>query len=429
MFTDRRTAGQRLATALESHRSARPLVLGLPRGGVPVAAEVARSLRCDLDVLVIRKMGAPGNPEFAVGAVGESGAVVSDRRTLEQLGLNDAWVDRQVERLGREVADRVDRFRAGRPLPDVRDREVIVVDDGLATGSTAAAAVQVLRALGARRIVVAVPVGSVEAVQRLRGVADEVLCLDQPQWFHAVGAHYERFDQVTDDEVVRELATYRRAAPFDAEVSIPVTAHLSLPGHCYVPADAVGVVAFAHGSGSSRHSPRNQWVASALNAAGVGTLLFDLLTDDESIDRHNVFDIDLLAERLTCAKSWLRGFGRTAGLPIGFFGASTGAAAALVAAATDPLDVAAIVSRGGRPDLADHWLPQVKAPTMLIVGGHDEQVLELNQLAKSRMRCECQIAVVPGATHLFEEPGTLQRAAELATHWFTRWLPAARQAA
>jgi putative phosphoribosyl transferase len=194
---------------------------------------------------------------------------------------------------------------------------------------------------------------------------------------------------------------------------------MSLPGDLGIPEPAIGVVVFAHGSGSSRRSPRNVRVAERLQSEGLATLLFDLLTDDEAEDRDKVFDIALLARRLEGAVGWLRGEPRAGPLPMAFFGASTGAAAALVAAARLGSGVATVVSRGGRPDLAGDALEAVTAPTLLIVGGADLQVLELNRHAQRHLRCETRLEIVPGATHLFEEPGSLERVAELAAAWFT----------
>lgn len=204
----------------------------------------------------------------------------------------------------------------------------------------------------------------------------------------------------------------------------------SMLHHCHVripPAHAEGIlrlpdrpagfVVFAHGSGSSRLSPRNNYVAQRLFDAGLGTLLFDLLTEEESLDRANVFDIGLLAERLLDAIRWVGALDQAAGLGIGLFGASTGAAACLVAAAEAP-EVRAIVSRGGRPDLAHQALARVTAPTLLIVGGNDPEVLDLNRSALAMLRCTKALEVVPGATHLFEEPGTLDAVVALATRWF-----------
>lgn len=196
-----------------------------------------------------------------------------------------------------------------------------------------------------------------------------------------------------------------------------------LLGMLEVPTAAKGVVAFAHGSGSGRFSPRNQFVARVLQKAGLATLLLDLLEEEEAEDRKKVFDIELLAERLQSAADWLRRQPDTGGLRLGYFGASTGAGAALVAAARAPGAVAAVVSRGGRPDLAgDCHLSLVQAPTLLIVGGNDDVVIQLNEQALRRLRCPRKLVIVPGATHLFEEPGTLEEVARLAREWFVQHL-------
>jgi putative phosphoribosyl transferase len=193
-------------------------------------------------------------------------------------------------------------------------------------------------------------------------------------------------------------------------------------GTLVLPEGVTAVVAFAHGSGSGRFSPRNQFVARVLEQSRLGTLLIDLLEEDEAEDRTCVFDIDLLARRLLSAADWLASQRETRELPLGYFGASTGAAAALLAAARAPDRVTAIVSRGGRPDLAGHSLPMVSAATLLIVGGDDEIVHELNREAYALLRCPRQLEVIPGATHLFSEPGALELVARLAEEWFLRYL-------
>jgi putative phosphoribosyl transferase len=193
-----------------------------------------------------------------------------------------------------------------------------------------------------------------------------------------------------------------------------------LPGVLYLPPHPSALVIFAHGSGSSRLSPRNVFVAEKLVDRGLACLLFDLLTREEAEDRRNVFDIPLLAERVCDALRWVQGQDRLAHLPIGLFGASTGAAAALVAACDAPIKIAAVVSRGGRPDLAGDALRRLKAPSLLIVGGWDEEVLALNREALAMMQCEARLEIVPGATHLFEEPGTLEEVVTLAGDWFSR---------
>lgn len=424
MFQDRADAGRQLAARLATYPLPRPLVLGLPRGGLPVALEVAQALGAELDVLVVRKVGSPGNPEYAIGAVGEDGVVVLDHAARRQLHLTSEYVDQLAALELKEVDRRVKAYRGGCLRLGIAGRNVIVVDDGLATGSTAAAAITVVRHFGAAHVLLAVPVGSREAVERLSEMADEVVCLSTPEPFYAVGQHYRDFGQVSDDEVVAILEAHPRdrartvdVAKVDEDVVITFEG-MTLPGYLSVPDGACGVVLFAHGSGSSRLSPRNVAVAKVLQGAGLGTLLFDLLTDDEADVRTNVFDIELLAERLVHATQWLRSRPDIGTLPLGYFGASTGAAAALVAAAQCPDDVAAVVSRGGRPDLAGGWLEKVQTPTLLVVGGQDYAVIDLNREAQRHLRCTNLLEIVPGATHLFEESGTLAQAARLAQSWF-----------
>jgi putative phosphoribosyl transferase len=213
----------------------------------------------------------------------------------------------------------------------------------------------------------------------------------------------------------------------ERNVTISIGA-IALEGSLVVPDPALGVVLFAHGSGSGRHSPRNRYVAGELQEGGIATLLIDLLTEDEEqVDlatRHLRFDIPLLAERLVGAIDWLGREASTAALPVGLFGASTGGGAALMASVARPERVRAVVSRGGRPDLADTALPEVVAPTLLVVGGLDDVVIALNQVAREQMRAETELRIVPGATHLFEEPGTLEQVAALARDWFTQHLTA-----
>src|SRR5438094_6090147 len=211
------------------------------------------------------------------------------------------------------------------------------------------------------------------------------------------------------------------------DVRIPAE-DVTLDGDLTIPKNAVALVLFAHGSGSSRHSPRNQFVARTLNDAGLATLLFDLLTPtEEALDVHtreHRFNIGLLAERLVHGTTWAKQQEQTRDLRVGYFGSSTGGAAALVAAAEISENVGAVVSRGGRPDLAGDALPKVQAPTLLIVGGNDDIVIGLNEMARDQMRCEVKLEILPGATHLFEEPGALEQVAELASEWFVKHIGA-----
>ncbi len=425
LFRDRREAGQELARRLSPLRGEHPIVVGLPRGGVPVAFEVARALGAPLDVIVVRKLGVPSQPELGMGAVGEEGVRVLDENLVRSLRVRPEEIAVVERRERREVARRADLYRGGRRMIPLEGRTVIVVDDGIATGGTARAALEVARAHGARRIVLAIPVAPRETVAEMATVADDVVVLETPAPFYAVGQWYSNFSATPDDEVVELLddascavdrLAGQGAGPHVEEVQIDA-GDARLAGTLTLPADAIGLVIFAHGSGSSRHSPRNQLVARDLNAVGLATLLLDLLTPEEALDRANVFDIELLADRLRAAIRWARGRPDCARLAVGYFGASTGAAAALRASAGDPT-VRAVVSRGGRPDLAAAHLDAVRAPTLLVVGGRDTQVLDLNRQAMARMRGECRLEIVPGATHLFEEPGTLEVASRLARDWF-----------
>ncbi|WP_455358524.1 alpha/beta family hydrolase [Streptomyces sp. SYSU K21746] len=427
LFTDRADAGRRLAEALRHLATEEPVVLGLPRGGVPVAYHVAHVLGAPLDVIVVRKLGVPYHRELGFGAIGEGGVRVISDDIVRRSGVRQADLAAVEHDEEAELLRRARRFRSGRPRLSLDGRTVIVVDDGIATGATAAAACEVVRAQGAARVVLAVPVAPPDAVARLRTEADEVVCLSTPVAFSAVGEWYQDFTQTSDEEVMFLLAqaatapvTRTPAVGPGTESEVEVAAGgLRLAGDLTVPEGAAAVVMFAHGSGSSRHSPRNRLVAAALNRAGLGTLLFDLLTTAEEADRANVFDIETLAGRLADATAWLR---RRQALPVGYFGASTGAAAALWAAADPGADIAAVVSRGGRPDLAGPRLTGVRAPTLLIVGGRDAMVLDLNRVAQRQLRCENRLEVVPGATHLFEEPGALDEVADLARDWFAAHL-------
>ena len=421
-------------------------MLGLPRGGVPVAFEVARELGAGLDVVVVRKLGVPFQPELGMGAIGEDGVRVINREVVAAAGVTDAQIAEVEARERVELERRALRFRGVRPRLDLTGKVAVIVDDGIATGSTARVACRIARAHGAARVVLAVPVAPPDWAERLGADADDLVAVHTPDPFWAIGQFYRDFSQTSDDEVAECLARAHAVVGTDPssgttddpssrgdppsgddppwrDDAVEVRAGQTvLGGHLSVPEDAAGIVVFAHGSGSSRHSPRNRTVAAALNRAGLGTLLFDLLTADEEHDRSHVFDVEMLARRLVEATRWLRDQPGIGDLPVGYFGASTGAAAALWAASDPDSRVAAVVSRGGRPDLAAPRLQLVSAPTLLIVGGEDHAVVQLNRAAAAQLRCEHRIAVVAGATHLFTEPGALDAVAELAIDWFIEHL-------
>lgn len=293
-----------------------------------------------------------------------------------------------------------------------------------------AAALKAARRQGAAKVVCAVPVAAPDALRHIEPLADQVVCLATPLPFVAVGCYYLDFSEVDDAKVVAALAAGTALAQQARDTHLAVTAErIPMDGQFVeadlaVPGNARGLVVFAHGSGSSRLSRRNQEVARVLNLRGFATLLFGLLTPFENEGPEARFDIALLSRRLRSVVEWAHAEPRLSSLPIGLFGASTGAAATLMVAAACPERITAVVSRGGRPDLAgQRMLALVRAPTLLIVGGEDHEVLELNRVARQAMDDVAQLAIHPGATHLFEEPGALEHVATLAGDWFARWLP------
>ncbi|HVN02055.1 MAG TPA: erythromycin esterase family protein [Caulobacteraceae bacterium] len=434
LFADRAEAGRRLGELLATREIRDPVIYALPRGGVPVAVEIARALAAPVELLLVRKIGAPGAPELALAAVvdgGEAQTVVNEdvrRLTSATPAFLEAARRKELE----EIERRRSIYLEGRPRLSAKGRTAIVVDDGLATGATAKAALRALRREGAAKVVLAVPVAPTDTLAEMHGEADEVICLEPSAEFTGVGAFYGDFHQLSDRETLQLLRGLRSPPPAEHEVARSTVAipPLALAADLQVPADAKGVVLFAHGSGSSRLSPRNRAVADSLNVRGFATVLLDLLTDDEARDRRNVFDIGLLAERLGQAAAWIDLHEALGRLPLGLFGASTGAAAALTAAAELGERAGAVVSRGGRPDLAGPVLPRVQAPTLLIVGAEDDGVIDLNRAALAQLRCEKQLVLVPRATHLFEEPGALEEVMRLAGDWFDAHLrPQAPRAA
>jgi putative phosphoribosyl transferase len=422
LFLDRADAGRRLAARLQDLNLDRPVVYALPRGGVPVAVEIAKALKAPLDLIMVRKIGAPGQPELALAAVvdGEAAQTVINESVRAATGASAKYLETARDRELAEIKRRRGLYMGGRPHIAPSGRTAIVVDDGLATGATAKAALQALRRQGAARVILAVPVAPFDTIEAMRADADEVVCLETPYPFFGVGVFYDDFHQLTDAETVALLAQVWSESKADAAidrrtVKLPP---LGLVGDLQAPRNAQGIILFAHGSGSSRLSPRNRAVADDLNSRGFATLLFDLLSEDEALDRRKVFDIHLLSARLLEAAAWIEEQPELATLPIGLFGASTGAGAALMAAAKMGSRVRAVVSRGGRPDLAGDTLGQVTAPTLLIVGGADEPVIGLNRRALDQLPCDKVLKLVPHAGHLFEEPGTLEQVMKLAGDWF-----------
>jgi len=436
-FADRNDAGRLLAEKLRNYADRNDvIVLGIPRGGVPVAYQIASRLHAPLDIYLSRKLGVPGNEELAFGALAAGDGRYLDESIIRAAGISVSTIEEVTSQVRKILNERATLYRGDRPAPNVANKLVILVDDGIATGASAVAAVHALRQMKPAMIILAVPVMPRSTYAWLQREVDKLVCLYAPQDFSAVGQFYLDFRQVEDKEVITLLQKSLQSFPNAGsprgcqvkkqEVTIDLEG-IQLSGTLSVPTHAGGLILFVHGSGSGRHSPRNQFVAQILQSHGLATLLFDLLTaNEEQVDQRTSryrFDIRLLTERLIGTTHWIQKIPSVRDLPIGYFGASTGAAAALIATAQLHPQISAVVSRGGRPDLAGEFLKRVEAAVLLIVGGKDETVVRMNQEAMQMLGCEeKQLDIVPGATHLFEEEGTLEIAARHAADWFERTL-------
>jgi len=427
-FADRRDGGRRLARQLLPFLSEQPLILALPRGGVPVAWEIAQALGTGLDIWVVKKVGSPHYPELGLGAVAEGGVVYLNKDMIRAVGASDDQVEAAVARKSQELRERVRQLRGNLPAPRLKDRSVILVDDGIATGGTVRAALQALGAAGAARVILATPIASTQALQELETLVDHIVCLHSTSELSAIGAWYDDFHQLTDQEVISILNRARgeesapswedRKTGLICEDLLLDTAEGPIAVRYAGPRQAIGLVVFAHGQGSHKHSPRNRHLASVLQRYGLATLLFDLLDHDEESILEISACLDLMVRRLQGVTQAVRVLPRTRGCVLGYFGSGTGGAAALQAAAQSPEEVAAVVIRGGRVDLVPHALARVRASTLLVVGELDSQVLRANQQAYRLMTAPRKLTVIPKATHLFEEPGALDAVARVAGEWF-----------
>jgi putative phosphoribosyl transferase len=429
-FLNREHAGRQLARSLERFAPHEPIVMGIRSLGLAVARLVSDRLDAQLEVIVVEvvsdaKHSGTQDPPRVIGAVSERGITALDRGAIQSADLDEFTVESSIQQSLTVARRRAALLRGSRPIEGVHDRWVIIVDDSLMEGTIATAAIASVRRAGAGHVVVAAPVGCRSVIENLQVIADEVVCPSVSELPREMRECYDEPEETTDTQAAALLrdATRREV---ELDISDPHGRGWAVRGTLAVPRGAVGAVVFAHGSGSSRHSPRNSAVADALNEAGFATLLFDLLSEEEAHDRHNVFDVDFLARRLISVIDWCAEDEHLRGLPLGLFGASTGAAAALIAAAQRPDLVRAVVSRGGRPDLAMAILDHVQAPTLLIVGGADPQVQLLNEQALSRLGRQARLQIVPGATHLFEEAGALEEVIILARSWFDEYLHGAR---
>ncbi|WP_017601798.1 phosphoribosyltransferase family protein [Nocardiopsis lucentensis] len=421
-FTDRSEAGRRLAERVRPFAVRDPLVLALPRGGVPVGAELARLLDADFDVLMVRKVGLPGRPELGVGAISEDGHVIFDDLALARMRIPRQALAETVEAERKELERRRRAYRGDRPTPRITGRDCVVVDDGVATGGTARAALHMVRQADPAQLVLAVPVAAPEAVASLREEADELVVLSAPDNFHAVGEWYRDFSQLSDGHVTAILAERGRAHP-PADVARGVRIRAGedyLDGDLTMPAALRGAIVLAVGEG--RTDPRWRAIASVLRRSGYATLLLDLVTAGERAEHAEGVGTEVLGERLNAAVTWLRRATDAANEPVGVLGSGTAGPAALVTAAERPRDVGAVVVYGGRIDLAEPALSRVRAPVMVLLESGDSFVRELSEWARGRMAGPTDLRVMPGAEQLLEGGQEWRQVAVETLDWFDRHL-------
>ncbi len=429
-FADRSEAGRRLAERVRPHAVNDPLVLALPRGGVPVGAELAERLAADFDVLVVRKIGLPGQPETGVGAIAEDGRVLYDDLALARMRVPRQALSETVA-FERDELDRRRRvYRGERPAPRIAGRDCVVVDDGVATGGTARAALRMVRQAGPSRLVLAVPVAAPEALEMLRPEADALVVLTAPDNFRAVGEWYRDFDQLSDGSVVSILSERERhhRGPGSARAVRIRAGQVYLDGDLTIPTAVRGVVVMAFGQGQSDR--RWRATASALQRAGYATLLLDLLTGEEQGSDHpenvrdgEVVDTRVLGERLSAAVTWLRQATDAASEPLGVLGSGAAAPAALVTAAERPRDVASVVVHGGRVDQAEPSLSAVRAPTLMLLESHDSFVRELGEWTRGRLGGPSELRVVSDAEQMLRGDFGWRQVAVESLGWFDRHLP------
>lgn len=438
-FRDRASAGRALAAELERHRCDWPIILGLSEGGLAVAYEVARELEADLDVCVVRKLTLRDRPGILIGALSETGSVVLDTRWMRLVGAPDGAVEDCV-REQRLVIEQLGRqYRRGLPALDLRDRVCILVDDAIASGATMRAALRDARKRAATRVLVAAPVGAAHTLDNLRPKVDGLVVLHWPGQVGPVSDWYEEPEPSSPWDAAELLTRGRQRANSTPPRSGAIprelilrTADAPLRASLSIPDGALGLVLCAGNGGIGRGSPLHRAATQALNDAGLGSLVFDLLTDGEAhldeYSRRFRLNIDLLASRWRGAAEWARSDARLEQLPIGFFSSNMGAAAALVAAASDEGRLGAVVTVCGRADLARDHLQRIGAPTLL-VSSSEEQEVGRHQALTALLSPKSELMVLPSSAKLHEEPSMLRLALQWSVDWFTRHLSRCRSEA
>jgi putative phosphoribosyl transferase len=430
MFRDRADAGRQLGARLVQESLHEPLVLGLGRGGVPVAVKVAEALQAEVDTLTVRRVTHPDRPDVGLGVVTESEVALLDDQLVGLLQLDEAAASALVDAARSQVERQAQAVRAGRARADVAGRDVVLVDDGVSSGLTARLGIKALRRWNVGRIVLALPVASPAALAGLEGLVDRLVCLTHAEAVGVLADCYEDFAEVDDALAGRLLREARARILTVRQVALPA-AGATVAGTLVGPAQPTGVVVVVPGIASAARSPRNVLLARQLASGGLGVLLVDLLDANEAAEGTTAALLASHAERVVGACRWVASTSAwavahegdaQAQLPVGLLASGSGAAAALLAVGRHGADVAAIVARDGRPDLADDVLGQVSVPTLLVVGGRDERGERLALAATYRLHGPAEVAVVAGASALFEEPGALAEVGRKAAAWFARHL-------
>ncbi|UOE21665.1 phosphoribosyltransferase [Thermobifida halotolerans] len=421
-FPDRTVAGHRLAERLRTVAGTAPVVIALPRGGVVVGAELARRLHAPLDVAVVARIGLPEYPGVELGAVTEDGHVCYDDAALARLRLSRNRLSDVVAEARSGTERRRRAYRGSRTMPRLAGRDVVVVDDGAATGGTARAALRMVRRQRPARVVLGLPVASDTAMENLRAEADHIVALAVPDHFHSLERWYRDFGELDDGQVSALLAEHRdlgEAGDSRHRARVPVGG-AELDGDLVVPSVVRGTVVLASGHG--RLTPHNQAIGTVLRAAGYATLLLDLLTPVETGAERAEAAPGVLGERLAAGVRWLRRTPTVADAPVGLLGTGKAAPGVLDAAARLPDDVSAVVTHGGRVDLAEDALSRVRAPTLVLVQGADSFVRELAEWTVGRLSVPTDLEVVAGAEQLLHQPEEWRRVGVRAAEWFDRHL-------
>jgi putative phosphoribosyl transferase len=421
-FADRRDAGRRLAAVLGEFRYQNPVVVGLPRGGMPVAAEVARALGAPLEVVGLCALARPEDPNCALGVVAEPDISVIDHHALEGLRMGADELDAAVEHARHELESQLARYYPSHRRLAVAERTVLLVDDGLVSSGRVQAAARSLQMRGATRVVLAVPVAEANSAIAVREWVDEVVCLEYRRQPRSLEFWYDDFSQTSEQEVAALLSEH--AGEGVRDVAIEVAPGIVLSGYLTVPwgAYARGAVLLASGLGSAPLARRSESLARALNKAGVATLLLDLMVPGEQIEPTDMFDLDLLAQRLVAATTWLRAQPETARLALSYLGMGAASPAALVAAAKLRAGICAVVSCDGCPDSANAWLGEIIAPVLLITCDADAGVLDRTRDARRTVKCRSALAVVGAPLFAADGPDPVERMSCLAIDWFTQHL-------